>query len=164
MKLRFSYLIGLVVLLGGCGTSRDEVRQIMQDELSKSVAPRFISSGKTIGPYSPAIRVGNFLFLSGQIALDPETGNMNSENIEVETRQVLKNIGRLLHTEGYDSSNVISATVYLCDMNNFAKMNTVYGSYFPEGKYPVRTTVGVADLPKQANIEITVIAYKAPQP
>ncbi len=160
MTLRFSHLISLVILLGGCGTSRDEVRQIMQDELSKSLAPRFISGGKTIGPYSPAVRVGNFLFLSGQIALNPETGTMITETIEAETRQVFDNIRRLLHAEGYDSSHVISATVYLRDMSNFAKMNAVYGSCFQQGKYPVRTTVGVADLPKQANIEIAVIAFK----
>ena len=160
MKFRFSQLIVLAVCLVGCGTSHDEVRQIMQEELGKSTAPRFISGGTTIGPYSPAVRVGNFLFLSGQIALNPETGTLNNETIEAETRQVFDNIRRLLRAEGYDSSHVISATVYLRDMNNFAKMNAVYGSYFQQGRYPVRTTVGVADLPKQANIEISVIAFR----
>ncbi|MBI5473744.1 MAG: RidA family protein [Ignavibacteriae bacterium] len=128
--------------------------------MSRAFAPKYIAEGTTIGPYTPAVRVGNFLFLSGQIGLDPASGNLKADSIETETRQVLRNIDRLLRAEGFDSSNVISASVYLREMNNFARMNAIYGSYFPQGKYPVRTTVAVADLPKRANVEIAVIAYK----
>jgi 2-iminobutanoate/2-iminopropanoate deaminase len=113
-----------------------------------------------IGPYTPAVRAGRLLFISGQIALDPETGTLRNDDIETETRQVLDNIGRILRASGYDSSEVVSAVVYLTDMGNYAKMNLVYGGYFLEGKYPARTAVQVAALPKGANVEIAVVAYK----
>ncbi|MDI6767264.1 MAG: Rid family detoxifying hydrolase [Bacteroidota bacterium] len=119
-----------------------------------------ITDVNVIGPYSLAQKVGNFLFVSGQIALDLQTGELVSKDIETETRQVLDNLMNVLRKAGYDSSDVISATVYLTDMNNFAKMNNIYGGYFEEGNYPTRATVQVAALPRGANIEISAIAYK----
>ncbi|MBP1655321.1 MAG: endoribonuclease [Bacteroidetes bacterium] len=85
---------------------------------------------------------------------------LRNDDIETETRQVLDNIGRILRASGYDSSEVVSAVVYMTDMGNYAKMNLVYGGYFLEGKYPARTAVQVAALPKGANVEIAVVAYK----
>jgi 2-iminobutanoate/2-iminopropanoate deaminase len=151
-----------LLLLGtaGCGPDREEVKQLVREEMSRAAGKTIVAPVPVIGPYSPAVRVGNFLFVSGQIALDPGTGTMKNENIESETRQVLDNVRRILHAAGYDSSHVISATVYLKDIEDYGTMNTIYGGYFQEGAYPARVAVQVAALPKQANIEIAVIAHK----
>ena len=133
---------------------------MVREELSRAMERKVVSPVETIGPYSPAIRVGNFLFVSGQIGLDQETGELRNESIEVETRQALDNLNRILRAEGFDSSQVVSATVYLRNMNDYAKMNLIYGGYFQEGNYPSRTTVGVTALPKDANVEIAVVACK----
>jgi 2-iminobutanoate/2-iminopropanoate deaminase len=113
-----------------------------------------------IGPYSPAVRIGGFLFVSGQIALDQATGRLLNESIEEETRQVLENLSAILRVAGYDSSHVVSATVYLKNINDYQRMNLVYGGYFQEGRYPARVAVEVCNLPRQANVEIAVVAYK----
>jgi 2-iminobutanoate/2-iminopropanoate deaminase len=112
---------------------------------------------KAIGPYSPAIRTSQFLFVSGQVPLDPATGALVTGDISAETRQVMENIGSLLKAGGLDFSAVVRATVFLADMNDFAAMNVVYGGYFAE-PYPARATVEVARLPRDARIEIDVIA------
>jgi 2-iminobutanoate/2-iminopropanoate deaminase len=114
-------------------------------------------SPKPIGPYSPAIRSGDLLFVSGQVPVDAATGNLVAGDIGVETRQVLENIGTLLRAAGLDFSAVVRTTVFLADMNDFAAMNAVYGSYFRE-PYPARATVQVARLPRDARIEIDAIA------
>lgn len=121
---------------------------------------QYIKPSAVIGPYTPAVRAGDLLFVSGQIAIDPATGALVQGNIEVETRQVLANLDRVLKAAGYDSSQVVSATVYLTDMGNYAAMNAVYGAYFPAGRYPARVAVQVAALPKGANVEIAVTACK----
>ncbi len=158
MNYRILFLLMLVV--SGCNRPQEDVRSIVREELGKASARQIISPTETIGPYSPAVRMGNFLFLSGQIGLDQRTGELRSGDIETETRQALDNMNIILHAAGYDSSNVVSATVYLKNMDNYGKMNRIYGGYFTEGNYPARTTVAVTDLPKQANVEISVIAYK----
>jgi 2-iminobutanoate/2-iminopropanoate deaminase len=112
---------------------------------------------KAIGPYSPAIRAGQLLFVSGQVAIDPATGNMISGGIADQTRRVLDNVGELLLAAGRSFGDVARTTVYLADMNDFAAMNEVYGEYFAE-PYPARATVQVARLPKDARVEIDVIA------
>ena len=112
---------------------------------------------KAIGPYSPAIRTGQFLFVSGQVAFDPATGTLVTGDIAAETRQVLENIGALLEAGGLDFAAVVRTTVFLADMNDFAAMNAVYGGYFAE-PYPARATVQAARLPRDARIEIDVIA------
>lgn len=136
------------------------MRKAVAEELQRQTGSAWFSPTPVIGPYTPAVRAGRLLFISGQIALDPETGTLRNDDIETETRQVLDNIGRILRASGYDSSEVVSAVVYLTDMGNYAKMNLVYGGYFLEGKYPARTAVQVAALPKGANVEIAVVAYK----
>jgi 2-iminobutanoate/2-iminopropanoate deaminase len=112
---------------------------------------------KAIGPYSPAIRVGQLLFVSGQVPIDPATGLMVDGDISAQTRRVFENIGALLSAGGRSFADVARTTVFLADMNDFAAMNEVYGRYFSE-PYPARATVQVARLPKDARVEIDVIA------
>lgn len=112
---------------------------------------------KAIGPYSPAVRSGNLLFVSGQVPIDPATGNMIDGDIAAQTRRVLDNVGALLAAGGASFANVVRTTVFLADMNDFAAMNKVYGEYFSE-PYPARATVQVARLPKDSRVEIDVIA------
>jgi len=110
-----------------------------------------------IGPYSQAIRAGNLLFLSGQIPLDPATGNLVEGGVEAQTRQVFKNIEAILKAGDTSFDGVVSATVYLADMNDFAKVNEIYATYF-SSPAPARATVQVARLPKDCLVEIQVIA------
>ncbi len=149
-----------VTVLGGCRPSEDDLRRVVREEMEAAGRRAIIKPVSVIGPYSPAVKVGRFLFVSGQIALDQQTGTLHTETIEIETRQVLENLRLVLSAAGYDSSNVVSATVYLKNMNDYQKVNQVYGGYFQEGNYPARAAIQVGDLPKQANIEISVIAYK----
>ena len=114
------------------------------------------SGPKPIGPYSPAIRAGQLLFVSGQVSIDPASGN----DIKAETRRVMENIGTLLKAAGLDFSAVVRTTVFLSDMNDFAAMNEAYGTFFAE-PYPARATVQVARLPRDARVEIDVIASYA---
>jgi 2-iminobutanoate/2-iminopropanoate deaminase len=143
-----------------CNVNEDQVRQMVRDEMSKAIERKIVVPVQVVGPYSPAVRIGGFLFVSGQIGIDQESGQIRSDNIEVETRQVLDNISTILRSEGYDSSEVVSATVYLKDMEDYQKMNLIYGGYFEEGNYPARSTVEVTNLPRGANVEISLVAYK----
>jgi 2-iminobutanoate/2-iminopropanoate deaminase len=115
------------------------------------------SAPAAIGPYSQAIRAGNLLFLSGQIPIDPATGDLVTGGIEPQTQQVFQNIGEILKAGGTSFDGVLSATVYLMDMNDFAKMNEIYATYFTSPA-PARATVQVARLPKDCRVEIQVIA------
>lgn len=110
-----------------------------------------------IGPYSQAIRAGHLLFLSGQIPLDPATGALVPGGIEAQTRQVFTNIGEILKAAASSFDAVVSATVYVADMNDFAKVNEIYATYF-SAPAPARATVQVARLPKDALVEIQVVA------
>lgn len=110
-----------------------------------------------IGPYSQGVKVGQFIFFSGQIPLHPETGEM-PEGIEAQTRQSLENVKGLLESQGLTFANVVKTTVYLDSMDDFATMNTIYAEYFVE-PYPARSAVEVAQLPKGALVEVEVIAY-----
>ena len=115
---------------------------------------------KPIGPYSQAIKVGNFMFISGQIPLNPETGQVISGDIKIQTKQVLENIKAILEAEGYSMENIIYVTVYLANIEDFPEFNLEYSKYFQKDP-PARVTVGVAQLPKNVKIEISAIAYKA---
>lgn len=112
-----------------------------------------------IGPYSQAVQAGNTLFVSGQIAINPETGSLVTDNIDAETRQVLKNLQAILDKAGYGFGDIVKTTIFLSDMSLFPKVNDIYGSYFTTD-FPARETVAVAGLPKNVNVEISVIAYK----
>lgn len=111
-----------------------------------------------IGPYNQAVLKGNTLYTSGQIAINPETGELNVANIEVETAQVMENMKAVLEAAGMNFENVVKTTIFIMDMNDFASINKVYGSYFNETTAPARETVQVACLPKNVNVEISMIA------
>ena len=108
-----------------------------------------------IGPYSQAIVAGNLLFVSGQVAIVPATGNLNNADIQTETTQVMENIKAILTEAGTDFSHIVKTTIFLKDMQDFAAVNTIYGSYLSD-PFPARETVQVAGLPKNANVEISV--------
>ena len=118
-----------------------------------------VSAGapKAVGPYSAAVRSGGLLFLSGQIPLDPVSGQMVQGDVQAATRRVMDNLGALLASAGLSFASVVRTTIFLADMNDFAAVNEVYGSYFSE-PYPSRATVQVAALPKGARVEIDAIA------
>jgi 2-iminobutanoate/2-iminopropanoate deaminase len=128
-----------------------ESRQGGMTAVSSADAP------KAIGPYSQGIRVGTFLFLSGQVGLDPATGQMVDGDVAAQTRRVLENLAAVLKSAGLSLTDVARTTIYLADMNDFAKVNEVYGSYFSE-PYPARATVEVARLPRDARVEIDAVA------
>jgi 2-iminobutanoate/2-iminopropanoate deaminase len=110
-----------------------------------------------IGPYSQAVKAGNFLFISGQIAINPESGELNIGNIQEETHQVMRNLKAVLLEAGLTFDNVVKSSIFLSDMGTFAQVNEVYGQYF-SADFPARETVQVSVLPKNVNVEISVIA------
>jgi len=112
-----------------------------------------------IGPYSQAILRGNTLYMSGQIAINPNNGELVLSNIKEETKQVMENIKAVLKEAGMGFEHVVKSSIFISDMNNFTLINEVYGMYF-ESDYPARETVQVARLPKDVNVEISVIAVK----
>ncbi len=112
-----------------------------------------------IGPYSQAVRVGKTLYCSGQIALDPQSGNLVDGDVSAQTEQVMKNLGAVLREAGFDFDEVVKTTIFLIDMNDFAAVNAVYGRTFDAIK-PARSTVAVAGLPRNARVEIDCIARK----
>jgi 2-iminobutanoate/2-iminopropanoate deaminase len=114
---------------------------------------------QAIGPYSQAIQHGNFLFVSGQIAIDPQTGNIIEGDIEVQTEQVLKNIAAIIEAAGMSLQDVVKCTCFLKDMNDFARFNAVYENYFGES-LPARETVEVSRLPKDVRVEVSAICGK----
>ena len=113
-----------------------------------------------IGPYNQAVLVGNTLYTSGQIALHPATMELVLDNIETETRQVMENMKAVLEAADMTFDKVVKTTIFIMNMGDFAKINTVYGSYFDEKTAPARETVQVAGLPKGVNVEISMIAVK----
>jgi 2-iminobutanoate/2-iminopropanoate deaminase len=115
---------------------------------------------KAIGPYSQAVRVGSLLFLSGQVALDPATGQMVDGDVAAQTRRVMMNLAAVLSAAGLTFADVARTTIYLADMSDFAKVNEVYGAYFSD-PFPARATVQVARLPRDARVEIDAIAHFA---
>ena len=112
-----------------------------------------------IGPYNQAVLSGDMLFISGQIALVPGTGNLSDADITAETHQVMKNLDAILKAAGMNFGHVAKTTIFLSDMSLFAQVNEVYGSYF-ESDFPARETVAVKGLPKNVNVEISMIASK----
>ncbi len=111
-----------------------------------------------IGPYNQAVQKGNMLFTSGQIAIDPKTGNLVLDDIKTETRQVMENMKAVLAEAGMDFNHVIKTSIFISDMENFSKINEIYATYFDEATAPARETVEVANLPKYVNVEISMIA------
>jgi len=113
-----------------------------------------------IGPYSQAVLIGDLLYTSGQIAIDPKTGDLKTEDITTETLQVMENLKAILEAAGMNFSSVVKTTIFITDMNDFAKINAAYGSYFTDSYAPARETVQVAALPKNVHVEISMTAKK----
>lgn len=118
-----------------------------------------IDAPQAIGPYSQAIEAGGFIFVSGQIPVDPRSGNVVAGDINVQTRQVMENAKAILSAAGCGMPRVVKATIYLKNMSDFAAVNTVYGGYFPSDP-PARATVEVSRLPKDVAVEMDFIAWK----
>lgn len=113
-----------------------------------------------IGPYSQGILTGNTLYVSGQVALNPQTGELEMGSIEDQTNRVMKNLDAVLTEAGMSFTDVVKATIFITDMDNFSRINAVYGSYFPQDYAPARETVQVSRLPRNVDVEISVIAVK----
>jgi 2-iminobutanoate/2-iminopropanoate deaminase len=116
------------------------------------------TAAPAIGPYSPAVRAGNLVFISGQIPLDPATGQLIDGDIRAQTTRVLDNLRELLVAAGADTSDVVRTTIFLADLGDFAAVNEIYATYFTQ-PYPARATVQVARLPRDVRIEIDAIAH-----
>jgi 2-iminobutanoate/2-iminopropanoate deaminase len=114
---------------------------------------------KAIGPYSQGILIGDMLFVSGQLGIDPATGKLAGDSLEVQVRQVMKNIGGILNAGGFDFQDVVQSTVFLKDLNEFARVNAIYAEFFPSDP-PTRATVEVSRLPMSALVEVAVVAVK----
>jgi len=128
------------------------VSQVERQTIHTDKAP------KAIGPYSQAVKAGGFVFVSGQIPLDPETGQLIDGDIVAQTERVLKNVQAVLEAAGASMTDVVRATIYLKDLNDFAAVNEVYARFFPSAP-PARVTVEVSRLPRDVRIEIDAIAY-----
>ncbi len=126
----------------------------MKKQIATSAAPA------AIGPYSQAIEAGNTLYASGQIAIDPATGNLVEGGIEAQTKRVMQNVGAILEAAGYSFANVVKTTCLLADINDFATFNTIYATYFTDGAAPARSTFAARALPKGALVEVEVVAVK----
>ena len=125
-----------------------------------TTAPVFYSDAKTIAPYTPAVQTGPTLYVSGQLGMNPETLELVADDVESQTRQVFVNLQLVLSKAGYTLHDVVQCTVYLKDIKDFKKMNDIYGAQFPAGRYPARVALEVANLPKNAKVEISAVAYK----
>jgi 2-iminobutanoate/2-iminopropanoate deaminase len=110
-----------------------------------------------IGPYNQAVRAGNLLFISGQICLDPATGQLKNSDLQEETHQVMHNLKAILQAAGATFSSVVKTTIFLTDMNRFSEVNEIYGKYFSDA-FPARETVQVSALPRFVNVEVSMIA------
>ncbi|HEY0356031.1 MAG TPA: RidA family protein [Flavisolibacter sp.] len=121
---------------------------------------RIINTGNApapIGPYNQAVMANNTLYISGQICIDPSTGNLKNKDIQEETHQVMQNLKNILQEAGMSFNNVVKTTIFLTDMHRFGEINEIYGKYF-DGDFPARETVQVSALPKFVNVEISMIA------
>ncbi|MGB7296637.1 MAG: RidA family protein [Candidatus Aminicenantales bacterium] len=144
-------LVSGLVLFKARAFAESGGKKIMKQEVKTDRAP------KAIGPYSQAIIAGGFVFCSGQIAIDPATGELTTGGIEDQTRRVLKNLGAVLEAAGSSFDQVVKATVFLQDMNDFSLMNQVYAEFF-KTPFPARAAVQVARLPRDVKVEIEAIA------
>lgn len=138
---------------------KNEDSQIKDYKTMKKII-NTLKAPQPIGPYSQAVLVGDVLYTSGQISLNPETGKLVKDSIDIETVQVMENLKAVLQAANMTFKNVIKSTIFISDMKNFGAINNVYGKYFDDSTAPARETVEVANLPKFVNVEISVIAVK----
>lgn len=160
----FYCAILLTALLSSCNTESKPAEEKVTTESAKSETTtkkviQTVLAPEPVGPYNQAIMVGNTLYLAGQIAIDPESGEMLTASIEVEAKRVMDNLQAVLEEAGMDMSHVVKSSIFMTDLNDFGKVNEIYGSYFGE-MAPARETVQVASLPKGAHLEISMIAVK----
>jgi 2-iminobutanoate/2-iminopropanoate deaminase len=151
--LRRVLVFAMLSMLAGCTLLQPPSEPIQREPISSPDAPA------AIGPYSQAIKIGNQMYCSGQIAINPATGDMIVGDIKEETRQVLKNLGAVLRAGSMDYKDVVKATVFLADMNDYKLVNEVYSEFFTDTK-PAREAVQVARLPRDARVEISCMAVK----
>lgn len=149
--IAFVLLITLFCIACGCGTAENKSATPSQSAEKSTATPQ------AIGPYSLAVRAGDFVFVSGQLGLNPETGEL-AVGVQEQTRQSLNNIATILETENLTLNDVVKTTVFLSDINDFSAMNEVYATFFSEGSYPARSAVEVARIPRDGLVEIEVIA------
>jgi 2-iminobutanoate/2-iminopropanoate deaminase len=133
-----------LVLLAGCSTS----------------SPVFNSDSKAIAPYSPSVRAGSTLYVSGQLGLNPETLELVGDDVSSQTKQVFANLRSVLGKAGYTLDDVVQCTVYLKDIKDFKQMNDIYATYFTPGRYPARVAFEASNLPKNGRVEISAVAVK----
>jgi 2-iminobutanoate/2-iminopropanoate deaminase len=150
--------LGLLVVVGLLGAAAMSTGGAQAQAPAKKAYNGVV---KPIGPYTPGVGVGNTLYLSGQIGLDPATSQLVAGGTEAEARRVMENLGAVLKEAGLDYGHVVKATIFMTDLAEFAKVNEIYGTFFPAGGVPpVRSTVQVAALPRGAHIEIDFIAVR----
>ncbi len=155
MRLPLSLLF--VLFLASCQTAQESsTSPVTRKAIQTPDAPQ------AIGPYSQAIRAGNHLFLSGQIGLDPRTGKLVEGGIEAETQQALLNLDAILRAAGFKRSDVVQAQVFLADLEDYAAMNDIYAAFFEGMTPPARAAVQVAQLPRNARVEIMMTAVQTP--
>lgn len=147
--MKWFFLLGLALLLAGC-TQTVPDREVISTERAPAA----------IGPYSQGVKVGNTLYLSGQIGIDPATGSLVEGGIKAETHQALRNLGAVLDAAGLGFEDVVQVQVFLADLNDYGAMNSVYESYFGENP-PARAAVQVARLPRDARVEIMMAAVSS---
>jgi 2-iminobutanoate/2-iminopropanoate deaminase len=150
----------LAIFIISCSQNVEVKKEISENK--KNMQKKIIETKNApapIGPYSQAVMVGNTLYVSGTVCIDAETGNIDTSNRENETKKVMENLGAILKAADMDYSNIVKTSIFLMDMNDFAKVNKVYSSYFTSD-FPARETVQVSRLPKDVNVEISVIAVK----
>lgn len=157
----FFFLIFIPAYICSCNKSVTQNKE--KDKKKNTVTMKKIIETKNapspIGPYSQAVLHDQTLYVSGQIAIDPTTGNLDTADRETETHRVMKNIGAVLNEAGMNYSNIVKTSIFLKDMNDFTTVNTIYATYF-KSDFPARETVQVSKLPKDVNVEISVIAVK----
>lgn len=148
--------VSLVILLIALAynTFNNKNKTDMKRIINTSNAP------KPIGPYNQAVISGDLMFISGQVAFDPNTDELVLDDIQTETKQVMENLKSILEEANLSFNNVVKTTIFLSDMNDFQQVNEVYGSYFSNNQAPARETVEVSRLPKDVNVEISMIAQK----
>ncbi len=151
--LRCLFLFALLHIIAGCTLLQPPAAPIQREPITSPDAPA------AIGPYSQAIKIGNQMYCSGQIGINPATGDLVVGDIKEETRQVLKNLGAVLRAGSMDYKDVVKATVFLADINDYKLVNEVYSEFFTDVK-PAREAVQVARLPRDARVEISCMAVK----
>ena len=159
----FLGIIGSSVVLISCQANmakeKEDPKTLSQTTMEKKII-KTSNAPAPIGPYNQAVLSGDMLFLSGQIAIDPKTGELVADDIEKETRQVMENLKAVLQEAGMTFDNVVKTSIFLSNMDDFAPVNSVYGSYLNEETAPARETVEVARLPKDVHVEISMIAVR----